>query len=238
MTAVSLTERLRAGCRDEWEALHAHPFVRGLADGTLPLDAFRFYLEQNLQYLPEYARAMALGASRADDVSTMRIFAAELTNIVESEIPQNEALLQRAIELGAADRGGTAGTAPATVAYTSFLVGTAARGGPAEIMAAIVPCTWSYGEIAGRLEVAEHPLYAEWVRFFGSPGYGRIVEAMRRDFERLAGDAEEERLQWLFTTAVRCERAFWDMAHGREHSADGSAEPALVVSAEERRGQR
>jgi thiaminase (transcriptional activator TenA) len=236
MSAMPLTDRLRANCTDEWEALHDHRFVRELAAGTLPLDAFRFYLEQNLQYLPEYARAMAIGASRAEDVATMRIFAAELANVVDNEIPQNETLLHRAIELGAGELGGAEGMAPATVAYTSFLVGTAARGGPLEIMAAIVPCTWSYGDIASRLlpGVQEHPVYAEWIGFFGGPDYRQIVEAMRREFEQLAVGVDErgeERLQWLFTTAVRLECGFWDMAYGQEHWPDVRA-PSPAESAE------
>ena len=223
--APSLCERLRAACADDWEALHGHPFVLGIADGSLPLDTFRFYVEQNLMYLPEYARTMALGASRADSVETMRVFASELLNVVDSEIPQNEELLRRAIELGARDRGGANGMAPATVAYTSFLVGTAARGGPLEIMAAIVPCTWSYREIGLRLaaRVAEHPVYSKWIRFFGSDEYGRIVDSMRHDFEALAGGAAagaESRLEWIFATGVRLERGFWDMAYALEHWPD------------------
>src|SRR6266516_5482297 len=96
-TTASLTGRLRADCESDWQLLHEHAFVRGLADATLPPDAFRFYLEQNLQYLPEYARAMALGASRADDLATIRVFAAGLANVVEVEIPENEKLLRRTI---------------------------------------------------------------------------------------------------------------------------------------------
>jgi thiaminase (transcriptional activator TenA) len=224
----ALSDRLQARWTDEWERLHDHPFVRGLADGTLPLDAFRFYLEQNLQYLPEYARAIAFGAARSDDVKTMRIFAAELTNVLESEIPENRSLLQQAVELGAVDHGGADGMAPATVAYTSFLVATAARGGPLEIMAAIVPCTWSYGDIGSRLvgETREHPLYTDWIGFFGSPAYAEIVSSMRRDFDELGADLDEEaeaHLSGVFGRAVELERGFWDMAFDRRHWPDHRA---------------
>jgi len=225
MSSETLSERLRAAHAAEWEALHTHPFVRGLVEGTLPLDAFRFYIEQNLQYLPEYARTMSLAASRADDVETMRIFSAELANVLESEIPQNRALLRRTVDLGAADFGGSAGMAPATIAYTSFLVGTAARRGPVEIMATVLPCTWSYGDIGRRLrdEVREHPVYADWFGFFGSDAYAVIVATMRRDFERIAGDVDpsaEARLGDLFETGIRLERDFWDMAYAQAHWPD------------------
>ena len=223
--ATPLAERLRAGCATLWEGLHDHPFIRELAAATLPPDTFRFYLEQNLQYLPEYARTIAAAAAKADDLETMRLFAEDLRNILENEIPENEELLRRTIELGARDLGGADGMAPANVAYTGFLVSTGVQGAPLEIMAAILPCTWSYGDIGARLypEVREHPVYAEWVRFFGSPAYAEIVERMRSDFEALAVEADEAavaRLSSLFTTSVRLERGFWDMAYGTVHWPD------------------
>ncbi len=220
-------EQLRSDCASVWAGLHAHPFIRELAAGTLPPEKFRFYVEQNLQYLPEYARAIALGAAKADDVETMRRFSADLANILESEIPENRELLRRVLELGAEDRAGVACMAPATVAYTGFLVSLAATGGPLEIMAAIVPCTWSYGDIASSLiaegQVRDHPVYGEWIRFFGEPAYGEIVAGMKRDFETLAADADEAtlaRLSAIFTMSTRLERGFWDMAYGLEQWPD------------------
>jgi thiaminase/transcriptional activator TenA len=232
IAGTSLCDRLRSDCAHLWEELHEHPFVSELADATLPPDTFRFYIEQNLQYLPEYARAMALAAGRAEDIETMRIFSADLTNIVETEIPENRELLARVIDLGAHDLGGADGMAPANVAYTGFLVATAATSRPVEVMAAIVPCAWSYGEIAERraARVAKHPVYAEWMRFFASPAYRAVVERMQEDFELLArrDDVPFDRLSSLFTTGVRLERWFWDMAYAREHWPDMRAryEPA------------
>ena len=225
-----ICERLRSDCARVWESLHAHPFIRELAAGTLPPETFRFYVEQNLQYLPEYARAIALGAAKADDVETMRRFSADLANILESEIPENRELLRRILELGAEDRGGSEGMAPANVAYTSFLVSTAVQGGPVEVMAAIVPCTWSYGDIGSALLaegiVHDHPVYAEWIRFFGEPSYEAIVAKMRADFEAMAAGADDATIACLldlFRTSVRLERGFWNMAYGLEHWPEISA---------------
>jgi thiaminase (transcriptional activator TenA) len=215
--------RLRSDCDGVWAGLHAHAFIRELAAGTLPPEKFRYYVEQNLQYLPEYARAIAYGAAKAEDVETMRRFSTELVNILENEIPENRELLDRVLELGAEDRGGAVCMAPATVAYTGFLVSVAATSGPLEIMAAIVPCTWSYGEIASSLIaeglVHDHPVYAEWIRFFGQPEYGDIVDAMKSHFEELAAAVDEatiRRLSALFAMSTRLERGFWDMAYGLE----------------------
>jgi thiaminase/transcriptional activator TenA len=218
---------MRDDCAAVWEALHDHPFIRGLADGSLPPDRFRFFIEQNLQYLPEYGRTMAIAVSKAADLTTMRLFADDLAGVLDVEIPENHELLRRTLELGARDLGGTEGLAPANVAYTGFLISTAAQGDPVEIMAAVLPCTWSYGAIAARLVSAglvhRHPVYTEWIRFYTVPPYTDAVERMKADFERMAAGAGKEkldRLSELFTASVRLERSFWDMAYGAEHWPD------------------
>lgn len=50
-TTASASELFRDECRSIWTALHEHPFMTELADGTLPLDTFRFFLEQDKLYL-------------------------------------------------------------------------------------------------------------------------------------------------------------------------------------------
>lgn len=220
----SASELFRSDCDSAWEGLRAHPFIRELAAGTLPPEKFRFFLEQNLLYLPEYARAMAVGAAASDELALARYFSDALENIVENEIPQNEELLERVLALDAPDRGGSAAMAPANVAYTGFLVSTAFRYGPAEILAAITPCTWSYGDIASSLEeIAPHPIYADWVRFYGSPEYAEVVAEMNERLNTLAaglGEADRRHLSDLFRTSVRLERAFWDMAYACEQWPD------------------
>jgi len=42
-----------------------HPFVRGLADGTLDPEAFRRYVAQDAFFLNAFARAYALAAARS-----------------------------------------------------------------------------------------------------------------------------------------------------------------------------
>jgi thiaminase/transcriptional activator TenA len=223
----SICMRLREACNVLWQGLHAHPFIRELAAGTLPPEKFRFFVEQNLQYLPEYARAMAIAVSKASDVQTMRLFAADLSNVLVTEIPENHDLRRRILELGAEDRGAARCMAPANVAYTGFLVSTAAQSGLLETMAALVPCTWSYGEIAEALVaeglVHEHPVYAEWIRFYSEEPFTSVVAKMRADFEEMAADADQAmvaRLSEKFTMSTRLERGFWDMAYRMEQWPD------------------
>src|SRR5262249_60068791 len=48
-----------------YAALLDHPFVRGLADGSLSRAAFRFYAVQDALYLRDFARALSIAAARA-----------------------------------------------------------------------------------------------------------------------------------------------------------------------------
>jgi thiaminase/transcriptional activator TenA len=220
----SLCAQLREDSLPVWEQLAAHPFLVELAAGTLPPEKFRFYLEQNLMYLPEYSRAIAIGAARSRDDEELRSFAAGLDNIVTTEIPENEARLAQIVALGAEDRGGTLAMAPANLAYTSFLVAAAFRGGPLEVMTAIMPCAWSYGEIATRLAAgaSEHPVYATWLAFFAGDEYAALIERMKGELDALArrDGATAAQLTETFRHGARLELGFWEMAYGLEQWTD------------------
>ena len=69
-------------CEDIWAetaalraAIHALPFNRELAAGTLDPDRFRFYVVQDALYLGDYARALALAAARAGEGAAFKTFA-------------------------------------------------------------------------------------------------------------------------------------------------------------------
>jgi thiaminase/transcriptional activator TenA len=225
----SPSARMRDASEPGWSALGGHPFIRELAAGELAPERFRFYIEQNLVYLPQYARVMALGAAKSRDERELALFAGALRQVIDVELPENRALHARVVELGAPDRGGALEAAPANLAYTSWLQSVAFRQGPLEILAAVLPCTWSYGEIGRRHAptAAEHPVYREWIGFFGDDDYGAVVGRMRHDLDeraQAAGEDEIDRLAAIFTTGVRLEHRFWDMAYAMSGWTDARPE--------------
>ena len=219
-----LCEELRVGCRDVWERLHEHPFVRELAAGTLPLETFRFYLEQDTFFLPDYLRAIGLAIGRADGEQELELLVSEAQIVVGRELEGVQALLRRVEEVtgpGDADPE----PAPTTVAYTGFLLATAARGDAIDVMTALLPCAWSYADIALGLtdEIAEHPIYSDWIRFFAGTEYVDSIAERRATLDRVAarvGESRRRRLGALFATAVRLELAFWEMAYRHEQWPD------------------
>ena len=53
-----------------------HPFVRGLADGSLSEERFLYYLGQNIHYLVNYRRALSALAKRLKNPAHRRQFEA------------------------------------------------------------------------------------------------------------------------------------------------------------------
>lgn len=220
VTGSSLSAEFRLRSDRIWERLHSHPFLRELAAGELPLEKFRFFLEQDILYLPDFARCMAMGAAKSATDAELRLFAAELDGTINLELPNQRRTLEQVRELGAEDRGGTLGKAPANVAYTSFMLAVAAQGGTLEIIAAILPCAWSYVEIAERLadRIVDHPAYKNWVSFYLTDEVVRLERKMRSDFDAMAADAALDaarigRLAEIFATSSRLEDSFWQMAY-------------------------
>ena len=41
---MTFCKEVRKECDGLWQASFNHPFVKGIADGTLPIDKFRFYV--------------------------------------------------------------------------------------------------------------------------------------------------------------------------------------------------
>jgi thiaminase/transcriptional activator TenA len=213
---TSASAALRAAGSDAWAAAVSHPMVRAIAAGTLPHPTFRGYFEQNVRYLEEYARAIALAAACAPDRPALDVLSRFLRQIVATEIPANLAFLARLG--GSADRlPGPAGLNPVTYAYTRHLLHVCAQGDCAEGLAALLPCQWSYGEIARPLMAAppDDPVYADWIAMFGNADYDALVAETTGLLDRLADPADSRqwpRLSEVFTISIRYEREFWDMS--------------------------
>ena len=200
-----------------WERATTHPMVVGIGDGTLPHEVFRGYFEQNVLYLQAYARAIALTVAKAPDLEGVETLARFLGQIVDTEIPANLRFLER---LGGAPGGSMH---PTTYGYTRHLLATCALGDCAEGLTAVLPCQWSYGELARRLiaNPPADPVYADWIGLFGSDEYDGLVEQSTARLDRMA-DVDDARqmasLTSIFERSTQYEVAFWDMAYAGPRS--------------------
>lgn len=215
MTSVST--RLHDAAAPVWEACLRHPFVTGIGDGTLDMEKFRYFMLQDYLYLFDYARVFALGVVKARDPELMRVFAANVDAILGGEMKIHRAYMKR-LDI-TEEQVFAVKPALANLSYTNYMLSVAQTGGPMEIVASILACSWSYAEIGQALAAipgaAEHPFYGEWIRGYASEEYAATNQALIKLMDSLAADAGEEQLAYLTDVFVNCSRyelGFWDMA--------------------------
>jgi thiaminase/transcriptional activator TenA len=218
--AESFSQQLRAKADAIWEAQHRHPFVRGIGEGTLDLEAFKFWVRQDYLFLTEYARVLALAAAKAPGLDTMARFAGLLDETLRVEMSLHRSY---AAEFGISEEElEREKMAPATRGYADFLSRTAVLGDFAELVAALTPCMWCFCEIGQRLSEGPQPAdkrYRRWIEMYSSKEFADLAEWCRNLLDRLAEGLDQEgrqRLESVFLTSSRYELLFWDAAYRQE----------------------
>lgn len=206
-------DELRQAGDHLWEAQHAHLFVQGIGDGTLPVERFQHYVAQDYVFLVDYGRLLALGAARAPDLQTM----AKLAELTQSILVEEMALHRSfAKDWGLTPEQLEATTpTPTTRAYVDGLLRTAALGDFAELIAVLLPCMWSYAEIGQRLATGsgDPGRYADWVAMYASADFAELAEWCRdltAELGAQAAPATREAMRRAFLEASRHELAFWE----------------------------
>jgi thiaminase (transcriptional activator TenA) len=215
----SFSAQLWRGIDDIYAAILVHPFVAGLADGSLPPDSFEFYVVQDALYLRKYAQALAIVGSRAPDTAGTEMFCRHAAGIVAVELSLHESLLADLdIDPAAAAQ---ASEAPTTLAYTSYLLAAASSGSYAEGVGAVLPCYWIYWEVGKHLLArgSPDPRFRKWIDTYGADEFGAEVRDVIAVIDQLGlgvGRAERERIEHHFRATSRYEWMFWDMGYRRE----------------------
>ena len=212
---TGFTNELWRSITSIYNEILAHPFLRGLTDGTLTEERFRFYVLQDAFYLREYARALSLAGVRSRDESALVMFNKHSAGAITVERSLHEGFLK---DLGVTqeetDR--TAPT-PTTLAYTSYLLKTASLSDYPEVLGAVLPCYWIYWEVGKAL--LEHgspdPMYQKWIDTYGGEEFGTLVEAVLDLTDRVCEDlnsSQRARIKEAFVTTSRYEWMFWNAA--------------------------
>ncbi|MEK5037833.1 thiaminase II [Sporosarcina sp. FSL K6-3457] len=218
---MKFTDRLLEKTLPIWRQNHSHPFVQGIGDGTLDPDKFRFYMVQDYLYLIDYAKVFAIGAVKADDLETMGKFATLLDGTLNTEMALHRNYAER---FGISEQElETAKPSPIVLAYTHYMLHVCQNGTVAEVIAALLPCAWSYWEIGKELNAipgaADHPLYGDWVRMYASEEFGELASWCIDLMDKAAaGKPEHEllKLEEIFLNTTRFEYMFWDMANDKQ----------------------
>ncbi len=215
MTAV---ERLLDATKDIWNSYYEHPFVKGIEKGTLDQEKFRYYIIQDFLYLEDYAKSFAIGIAKAKSLETTQIFSGYIALLTGSEMNIHHGYMGRfGVSQEELDR---TPRALDNLSYTSYMLRVAYEEGEAEILAAILFCSYSYDLIAKNMikntpDCVNHDFYGEWIAGYASKEYenGNIV--LMDALNRLTENYTEQQLQHLtdiFAACSRYEYLFWDFS--------------------------
>jgi thiaminase/transcriptional activator TenA len=214
---MKFSERLYEKLQPIWRQNHNHPFVQGMGDGTLEKEKFRFYMIQDYLYLIDYAKLFAIGAMKATDVQTMGKFAALLDSTLNEEMSLHREYAKK-FEISEKELE-KAQPSPVTLAYTHYMLHVGQSGTLAELVAALLPCMWSYWEIGKELSEkpgANNEFYREWIEMYSSEGFGELATWCINLFDSLTEEKSEvelEKLEEIYLNTTRFEYMFWDMAY-------------------------
>jgi thiaminase/transcriptional activator TenA len=216
---VGFTGELWTAIAPIYAAILRHPFLRGLTDGSLPREAFRFYAVQDALYLRDFARALSAAAARAPEDDWIVMLNEHAAGALRVERSLHESFFAE-FGLGPADVAATP-LAPTNLAYTSYLLAVAHAAPFHEALAALLPCYWIYWEVGRELERAgsPDPLYARWIGTYASEEFAAVVRGVLAATDAVAGRAGpdgREAMRRHFVTTSRLEWMFWDMGLRRE----------------------
>ena len=216
---MPFTGELWASIAPIYDAILRHPFLRGLTDGSLARDAFRYYVIQDAHYLRDFARALSIAAARAPREDWIIMLNEHSAGALRVERSLHETFFR---DFGLTEQDVAAvPLAPTNLAYTSYLLAVAYSAPFHEALAALLPCYWIYWEVGKELERAgsRDPLFARWIATYASEEFGSIVRAVLETTDTVAARLTEDdrgAMRRHFVTTSRYEWMFWDMGWRRE----------------------
>jgi thiaminase/transcriptional activator TenA len=215
-SGVRPRDRLSASLEPTLQAILRHPFVVGLVDGTLPVDAFARYLGQNFLYLTEYARALALLGARAGDAADVEFFSRRAAFALAGERDFVERL---AAELDLPHETlRPVEPSPTCLAYCSFVKQAVAFGSYRGALGAVLPCYLLYWETSRALAGtgSRDARYQRWIDMYVDPSFEAGVLGALDAVDRACTVETEGELASLLanaTVSARYEWLFWEAAY-------------------------
>ena len=213
--------KLKSNTLVKWNLYTQHKFVQKVSDGSLDKKLYLKYLKQDYVFLIHFSRAWALLVAKSKSVNEMRIASATLDALVNEEIQLHiktckdegiteEQLFKTEEELN-------------NLAYTRFVLEAGYSGDFLDLLVALSPCVFGYGEIGLYLKSiskSDNP-YISWIDTYNSTEYqevcmniGSLLDEATQD--RLGKDFANNtlwpKLEKTFLIATKLEIDFWEMS--------------------------
>ncbi|WP_218813417.1 TenA family protein [Rickettsiella endosymbiont of Dermanyssus gallinae] len=193
------------------------PFNQELANGTLPLEKFTFYLAQDALYLADYSKALALTAGRLPHDHQTELFIQFAMDAIKAERDLHMNILKKyAVAVPAKSE-----QSPFCFMYANYLLRMAHAAPVEEAVASLLPCFWVYQQVGQRAlaeKIPNNP-YQDWIDLYASPEFNTSVDLAINTLNELGETASaqtKENMLTAFQRATQLEYCFWQGAYAQE----------------------
>jgi thiaminase/transcriptional activator TenA len=203
---MALSEELWQANHDLAQASLNHPFVQGLADGSLSRQRFAYYVGQDVFFLKAFARAYSIAGAKAPDWEGFCALHALAEGVLEELKLHDKYAAGWGVDIINVQPG------PATRRYTDFLLATAWTHDTGTAVVAMSPCMRLYAYLGQQLATQKPPEhhYIDWIRTYGGQEFEELAQKLEKLTDQYASDTELVRT--TFRYAMECERDFFQAA--------------------------
>lgn len=203
--------------KPHWDSYIKHPFVARIADGTLDMRKFQFFVEQDYSYLVDYARVHCVVASK---IPTLEDMEKELKMVagVREEMDNHKRRLREQFGVTEDSYFEQIAKGPALKNYARYFNDVALRGNWQELIAALTPCLMGYGYALYHIEnniTTKDPVYLEWLAVYSSDDYRKAMADGERLMQHVLQTYPPEKIETLikiYADVCELETKFWDAA--------------------------
>lgn len=180
-----------------------HPFVEGLGNGDLDVDAFRRYVAQDVFFLNAFVKAYALALAKSDTIAQADCLHGFIGGVLDELKLHARYADSLDIDLK------NVRPFPETLAYTEFLQAIAWHGELPEILAAMAPCMTLYHHLGTSLlsQVCESHPFKDWIESYSSPEFTQLCQDLERLLDEVASNTPSVRKAYRY--AMQCEFDFF-----------------------------
>ena len=184
------------------------------------MNRFTYFILQDYVYLLDFAQVLCQAGAKSPDLETLELFCRHAIGAVEVE-RSFHASFGKTLGLSRKQLDGVP-KGPITQAYIGHLQSVARSASLGEIVAAVLPCYWIYGEVGRRLyrnRPARPKIYRQWIETYASESFWHPVREQIQLMDRLgaeAGGGEKKLMTAHFILSSRYEFMFWEQAHRLE----------------------
>lgn len=202
-----------------YESYLAHPFVKGIGEGTLSRDRFKKYLIQDSLYLKDYGKVYASAFLLVDRIEDLQFLHSCIGVVVSDETNMHtQYLMDYGLDVYKVDNDSVL---PETRAYLDYMLSFVPTGNVKEIFMSALPCTLTYEFIGKELkesykETLENNYYKAWIEAYAGKDFEVFSVESCRLLDRLCegiSAEEEEHLIQIFLKACEHEMDFWEMSY-------------------------